>query len=57
MVAEVAGDASTRVVCRIDGKRDPGYGATARMISMTALCLLRREGKVRHRGVQCVPRV
>jgi len=50
LIAEVAGDASKRVVCKIDGKRDPGYGATARMISMTALCLLRREGKIGARG-------
>merc|ERR1712000_595686 len=32
-----------RIVVKISGKRDPGYGSTSRMLGEAALCLLSRK--------------
>ncbi len=52
IVAETEPDAtgkSARVVGRIEGKRDPGYGATAKMLGEAALCLALDEAELGHR--------
>lgn len=41
---------SERAVARIDGRRDPGYGETARMLGEAALCLA-KDPLERHGGI------
>lgn len=44
-----------RLAGRIEGKRDPGYGATARMLGEASLCLALDEAKLPPRAGVLTP--
>ena len=39
-----------KLVCKVTGDRDPGYGSTAKMLGEAALCLAQDAGKTRGEG-------